>query len=62
MAQSQAARQRLHRESARLMAEAVNHRTTEQRMSDIHARLAEIDGMLWAPVVPVEEQFAFASL
>jgi hypothetical protein len=62
MAQSQAARTRLHRESARLMAEAVNPRTTEQRMNDIHARLVEIDAMLHAPVVPLGDQFAFASL
>lgn len=61
-AQSHSARQRLHREAARLQAEVVNPRTTERRMSDIHARLAEIDGMLWAPVVPAEDQFAFASL
>lgn len=61
MAQSHTARQRLHREAARLQAEAASDRTTARRMDAIHARLCEIDAMLWAPIVE-SDQFAFASL
>lgn len=62
IARGHTARARLHRERVKLTAELFGPSTTARREEAINARLTEIDGMLFAPVVDEADRFAFASL